>query len=136
VFNRLAPWKDGIFAVVEPGAFSGCLDDRRIPALVNHDPHMFLGDTRSGSLRLHQDNVGLFARLVLPDNERGRWVKAETFACRLTGWSFKWLTPDGGWERRDVKGHAVHILRRFSRLSEVSLAHSPTFRHTTLSWRP
>ena len=136
VFNRVGLGSIEFPALIDTGAFAECLG-QKIPALVEHDPDVFLGDTRSGSLRLHQDDAGLFAELELPDNDFGRWVKRKTFSCWLTGWSFKWRCDPGDQRRYDLPGRqSVVVIRRFSRLSEISLAHNPAFRCTTLKWRP
>ena len=65
VFNVLSEDLGGFRERIAPGAFTGVLDaDVRL--LVNHDPDRILARTKSGTLRMSQDDTGLAFEAELP----------------------------------------------------------------------
>lgn len=59
----------GFFEEVLPGAFDKTLaDGHNIYAMYNHNSDMILGSTRSGSLKLNVDNIGLHFELRINPN--------------------------------------------------------------------
>jgi HK97 family phage prohead protease len=94
-----------ITEVIEPGAFRASLSGD-ILALMDHDPGRVLGRTRSGTLRLSEDNRGLAFSLDLPDTQAGRDVIELAQRSDLGGMSFGFVVPKGGerWagERRSL----------------------------------
>jgi len=58
---------------IAPGAFAKTIaDGDDVRALFNHDPNMVLGRTKSGTLRLKEDNTGLKFDVDLPDTQAAR----------------------------------------------------------------
>lgn len=90
--------------VVKPGTFRKALEKgNNIEMKLNHE--RTLCDTGSG-LELREDNVGLYARAEITDEET---VKAAREG-RLTGWSFgfycigdSWKSGDDGTELRELE---------------------------------
>jgi HK97 family phage prohead protease len=80
---------------IAPGAFRGALAGD-ILALLDHDAGKVLGRTRSGSLRLTEDDKGLAFSLDLPDTQAGRDVLALAERGDLGGMSFGFMVPEGG----------------------------------------
>jgi HK97 family phage prohead protease len=72
LFDRVV-YKDGPFVeVIKPGAFSRTLrESQDIPALFNHQMSQVLGRTSSRTLKLVEDEVGLFFDVELPDTSLG-----------------------------------------------------------------
>lgn len=118
--------------VIRRGAFSGSLADGKDKlALVDHDSGKVLARTKSGTLRLHEDERGLKFEIDLPETSLGRDILA--LACRgdLGGASFAFTVPDGGeaWngDRRELRSLTVH---------EVSVVQSfPAYSGTSVSAR-
>jgi uncharacterized protein len=81
---------------IRPGAFKGSLKGRDVVALVDHDNAKLLARTRSGSLRLQEDDKGLSFELDLPDTQAGRDVLALAERGDLGGMSFGFTVPAGG----------------------------------------
>lgn len=80
------------------GAFNRALgrnDD--IKLLFNHDWKRELGSTKHGNLKLHEDNIGLYARAEITDPE----VIQKARNGDLVGWSF-------GFTDRDVETEIDH----------------------------
>lgn len=57
---------------VSRGAFKKTLKEADIAALWNHDPNVVLGRNRSKTLRLHEDEQGLYYEIDLPDTQAAR----------------------------------------------------------------
>ena len=68
VFNKETELWPGAFEEIAPEAFDGTLlDDVR--ALINHDTTLVLGRTKSNTLELKVDNVGLWGRIKINTND-------------------------------------------------------------------
>lgn len=94
--------------VILPGAFAASLSEGRdILALADHDPRQVLARTRSGTLRLSEDNHGLAFDLDVPNTSHGQDVLALAERGDLGGMSFGFSIPKGGerWEgaRRELR---------------------------------
>lgn len=62
VFNSSYPVFDGVEEQIAPGAFSDTLGGD-IRALINHDPRLVMGRTKSGTLTLREDARGLWGSI-------------------------------------------------------------------------
>lgn len=115
---------------IAPGAFRGALAGD-VLAMLDHDPGKVLGRTRSGTLRLIEDNKGLAFSLDLPDTQAGRDVLALAERNDLGGMSFGFTVPKGGdsWkgERRTLRTIA---------LKEISVVQAwPAYEGTEIALR-
>lgn len=107
-----------------PGAFAKSLKSRKrdIRAYVNHDSNMVLASTRSGTLRLEEDNIGLRAEFTMPDTTYARDLSALLRDKIVSKMSFGFTVPRGGdsWsedgrtrELREVALHEVSVVTGF-----------------------
>ena len=107
-----------------PGAFAKSLKARKrdIRAYVNHDSNMVLASTRSGTLRLSEDNVGLRAEFTMPDTSYARDLAALMRDGIVDKMSFGFTVPRGGdrWsddgrtrELREIALHEVSVVTGF-----------------------
>ena len=116
---------------IAPGAFRASLAGRDILALVDHNPSLVLGRSKSGSLRLSEDARGLAFALDLPDTQAGRDVLALAERGDLGGMSFGFDVPAGGDEWRGD----MRTLRRVN-LHEISVVQSwPAYPETIVAAR-
>lgn len=107
---------------IQPGAFTRTLEDGHdILALVDHDPSKLLARTRNGSLRLHQDELGLAFEIDLPDTQLANDIRALAAAGTLGGMSFGFRIPRGGerWNGARTERTLTNI-----ELVEISVIHS------------
>src|SRR5437899_12214900 len=73
VFNTYSHDLGGFIERVKPGAFSrGLFLKQDVRALINHDPNLVLGRTKSGTLALAEDTKGLKFVAVLPNTQYAR----------------------------------------------------------------
>lgn len=118
--------------VIAPGAFQRSLaTGTDILALADHDPKRVLARTKSGTLRLQEDDKGLRFELDVPDTTAGRDVLALAARGDLGGMSFGFHVPEGGDEWRGDK----RTLRNVE-LREVSVVSAwPAYEGTSVSAR-
>ena len=103
---------------IEPGAFRDSLNSRNdIKLLWNHDTSIVLGSTRAGTLRLAEDERGLYVDADLPDTQAGRDAAVSIQRGDVTGFSFGFRVPVGG----DVWANASERVLKRVNLHEVSV---------------
>jgi HK97 family phage prohead protease len=82
---------------IERGAFRDSLNSRNdIKLLWNHDTSTVLGSTRSGTLKLVEDERGLYVEANLPDTQAGRDAVISIQRGDVTGFSFGFRVAAGG----------------------------------------
>ncbi len=102
---------------IAAGAFKRSLESQGdVLALFDHSPEKLLGRTRTGSLKLDEDDKGLHFELQLPDTQAGNDVVALAQRGDLGGMSFGFTVPQNGEEWNGSK----RTLRIVS-LKEVSV---------------
>lgn len=76
-----------------PGTFRRALErDPNVELRLNHD--RLLGSTENDNLELYEDNIGLYARATITDEE----IIQKAREHRLRGWSFGFQNPAVRWE--------------------------------------
>lgn len=62
-YNKVTQLFEKAFEEIMPGAFDKSLANNDIRALVDHETRLVLGRTKSGTLKLNSDSVGLFGTI-------------------------------------------------------------------------
>lgn len=92
--------------MIEPGTFREALTRAKdVRILLNHDERRKLGCTSDGSLRLREDNIGLYADFETSDAE----VVSEARSGGLRGWSFGMYVNRDEMEQRGKKPPRRHV---------------------------
>lgn len=103
VFNSLSEDLGGFREQIKPGAFTRCLrSNPDVSCLHEHDPRQgLLGRTKSGTLRLSEDNIGLRFECDLPNTTLANDVAESIDRGDLDGCSFGFIAQDDDWSRSD-----------------------------------
>lgn len=89
ILNEKGVCRTPFVEVIRPGAFARTLrENRDIRALYNHDRAHVLGRTKSGTLDLVEDEVGLKFALRLPDTQVARDLRESIRRGDIDGCSF------------------------------------------------
>ena len=118
---------------IRPGAFSKSLaSGRDILALLDHRADALLGRTKSGTLKLYEDDKGLAFELRLPDTQAGRDLVALAERGDVGGMSFGFIAEDEAWtgdsrELRQVDLREISVVQAFPayQQTEISLRNKP-----------
>lgn len=116
VFNRLSRNLGGFVEQIAPEAFTKTLADAPdVRALINHDPTHLLGRTRSGTLRLAVDSVGLAYEIDMPDRSDARDLVVSMERGDITQSSFAFYMIPGGDEWGETQeGFPLRTIRALS----------------------
>src|SRR5574344_1404038 len=100
-FNQrsLLLW-DEWYEKVCKGAFARSLEENTIKALWNHNTDVVLGSTKSRTLSLNEDDVGLFFEIDLPNTSQARDLYESIKRGDVDGVSFGFYVRENGdkWE--------------------------------------
>jgi HK97 family phage prohead protease len=103
---------------IERGAFRDSLNSRNdIKLLWNHDTSIVLGSSRAGTLKLVEDERGLYVEANLPDTQAGRDAVISIQRGDVTGFSFGFRVAAGG----DVWLNANERVLKRVNIHEVSV---------------
>jgi HK97 family phage prohead protease len=129
VFNADSEPMGGFTERIAPGAFHRSLTSHGwdIKLLANHDAGRVLGSTRAKTLRLTEDDRGLWVEATLPDNTDGQNIAESIRRGDIDSMSFGFsITPGGdSWS----KDGAIRTLTDV-KLYEVSIVAWPAYTST------
>ncbi len=127
-YNVLSNDLGGFREKIAPGAFDLSLSspDSDVRCLVNHDPSLILGRTRSGTLKVWADSTGLQFRCQLDkSNSAHQSAFASIKRGDLSECSFAFTVPDDG-DSWDNAAPPTRTLRRVD-LMDVSAVTYPAY---------
>ncbi len=131
VFNRLSENLGGFREVIEPGAFSAVLQDD-VRALWNHNASDILARTKSGTLKIGVDSVGLWYEFEAPDTTAGRDLLVSLKRGDVDQSSFGFIIAKDRWtEGRD--GVPRRTILKVARLLDVSPVTYPAYPDTSVA---
>jgi HK97 family phage prohead protease len=134
-FNSLSKDLGGFRERILPGAVSATLESGAdIRGLIDHDPSKLIGRTSAGTLRVGQDNRGLWFNIDLPDTTYARDYEKLIDRGDVRGMSFGFIVPKGG--DRFVK-EGDQVIREVSAmdLKEITVTSIPAYGDTSLHLR-
>lgn len=135
LFNEESQDLGGFIEVIRPGAFRRTIEEGAdVRALWNHDDSFVLGRTKSGTLRLWEDDRGLRIEIDPPD---AQWAKDAVVSIErgdVDQMSFAFSVAPGGdrWSQRG--GKQLRELLDVN-LFDVSPVTYPAYTKTTVSAR-
>src|SRR5512132_39631 len=128
IYNTLSEDLGGYREKIAAGAFAGVLEDD-VRALLNHDPNQVLGRTKSGTLRLFDEQRGLRFELDLPDSPLGENMRSAVRRGDLDGASFRFEVGDEAWDGD------VRTVTRVDKLLDASIATHPAYPEASIELR-
>jgi HK97 family phage prohead protease len=129
LFNSRSENLGGFTETIAPGAFGRSLKSRNdVKLLWNHDTSAVLGSSRSGTLKLYEDERGLRVEASLPNTTHGRDAKELIKRGDVTGFSFGFSIPGRGGDEWNAEGTERTL--KSVRLHEVSLTGFPAYQGT------
>ncbi len=135
-FDRWSEDLGGFRERIAPGAFSEAVAADDVRCLLNHNPDRVLGRTRSGTLRLFEDNVGLRFEVDAPDVGWARDLRESVWRGDIDQCSFAFeaLADDWIWADSGSKALDERTVRR-AKLYDVSIVTYPAYTDTVASVR-
>ncbi|MEC2916870.1 HK97 family phage prohead protease [Bacillus cereus] len=131
VFNSkttIGGWFD---EVIEPGAFARSLSENSdIRALFNHNWDNVLGRTKSGTLRLEEDEKGLKFEIELPNTSVGRDLAESMSRGDINQCSFGFWITEENWDYSVEP--ALRTIKEVE-LYEISVVSIPAYDDTEVS---
>ena len=125
-FNSPSEDLGGFVETIEPGAFRRSLRSRNdVKLLVNHDTGRVLASSRSGTLRLQEDEVGLRVEASLPNTSDGRDMAELLKRGDLNKMSFGFAVQKDAWNNEMTERTLKSV-----RLFEVSIVAFPAYNAT------
>lgn len=131
--NKLSQDLGGFVERIAPGAFRKTIGEADVKALFNHDANLLLGRTKSGTLRLDEDEVGLRYEVDLPDTTLGRDLSVLLARGDVSQSSFAFRVVKDDWEV-DEQDRPVRTLVEV-KLFDVSPVTYPAYLDTEASMR-
>jgi HK97 family phage prohead protease len=136
VFNSESNDLGGFTEVIENGAFDNVLGDD-VRALIDHESRYVLGRTTSGTLRIGQDERGLWYEYDSPNTTYAKDLIESMQRGDINQSSFGFTLNKGGdkWEKRDGKTYRTIQPGGFKRLFDVSPVTYPAYPDTAVAVR-
>lgn len=132
VFNSEADIGGYFREKIAPGAFGDTLKSSDVMALVNHDSGRVIGRSKSGTLRLSEDDIGLSVEIDLPDTNDGRDLAVQLERGDISGMSFGFRVTHDEWdETGKIPVRTIHKVELF----EVSAVAFPAYGDTSIALR-
>ena len=134
VFNSPSQDLGGWTEVIAPGAFTRSIKSNAdVKALSEHDEKKgLLGRTKSGTLTLTQDDVGLRFACELPNTTLANDVAESIERRDIDGCSFGFIAKEQDWNKTD--GNIVRTLKDVD-LVDVSVTSNPAYLGTSVALR-
>ena len=134
VFNELSAEMLGFREKIEPGAFAESIEQDDVRALWNHDAGDVLGRTRSGTLRLVEDELGLTFEIDVAETQVGNDALVSIRRGDVDDMSFGFVAIDDEWTQEPGEAAPTRTLKKV-RLLGVSPVTFPAYPQTDVAVR-
>lgn len=128
----------GFIEVIRPGAFREAIPTSDIRALFNHNPDHVLARSKSGTLKVEEDNIGLRYEFELPNTTIGNDLLEMLRRGDVSQSSFAFSVKDQAWETKQLENGEVQrtrIINSVARLFDVSPVTYPAYADTSVATR-
>lgn len=134
-YNTITELWEGFSEEIRPEAFDGTLADGNsdIFAFFGHDSNKIIGRNKNGTLKLDNQEDGLYFEIIPPNTETGREALELVENGYLDGVSIGFVPEEDSFSSRDDGGQ--HRVITECQLLEVSLVAMPAYGSTKVSKR-
>lgn len=132
VFNELSDDLGGFRERIAPGAFAESILKDDIRALFNHDANFVLGRNKVGTLRLLEDEKGLYFEVDAPNAQWVRDLSESVARGDIDQCSFGFVALEDEWVKEG--GKDIRTLKR-CQLFDVSIVTYPAYPQTNAQVR-
>lgn len=138
-YNSLSPRGNiaGFRERISPGAFRKVLaTEPDVRALINHNADAVIGRTKSGTLKLFEDNKGLRFVVTLPDTTQARdlWTLVKRGDMSGCSFAFACAPGDDSWSENE-DGESIRSIGNFAALYDISVVTTPAYDNTSVDAR-
>ena len=135
VFNKLSDDLGGFREKIKRGAFKDALTRSDARALFNHRPDFVLGRESAGTLRLKEDNKGLWMEVDPPDTQFARDLMVSIERGDINQQSFGFYIKSDKWDGLDSKDETIRTILEIDELVDVSPVTFPAYPDTKVALR-
>ena len=118
-----------------PGAFGEALKSSDCRALFNHDPNFVLGRESAGTLKITEDERGLFSEITLPETSIARDLGVSVSRGDIKEQSFCFVVDKDEWEEDRKNKRIVRRIHTIRELIDVSPVTYPAYPDTDIAKR-
>lgn len=121
----------GFIETIAPGAFRDSLQSDDVRLLVNHDPSLILGRNRSGTLKLTENDHGLWFECEIdPEQSYARDAMIAVRRGDMSQCSFAFEVVEDNWDYSDT---GTRRTLRVVKIDDVSIVTYPAYTDTVVS---
>ena len=137
VCNSLSEDLGGFYEEIAPGAFKDALLKSDVRALFNHDPNFVLGRQSAGTLKVSEDEKGLYSEIFPPDTTWARDLLSSIKRRDIREMSFGFIVARSTWSERSVDSKIILVrtITEFEEIFDVSPVTYPAYGATSISER-
>ncbi len=135
VFDLLSVQIWGFREVIRRGAFASALTRSDVRALFNHNPDFVLGRTKSGTLKLSEDEKGLSVDITPPDTQVAKDLITSMERGDIDQMSFAFTVSEDRWYTDTETGIVIREITEIDQLYDVSPVTYPAYLETDVSAR-
>ncbi|WP_371017390.1 HK97 family phage prohead protease [Pseudalkalibacillus sp. JSM 102089] len=132
-FNSESNDLGGFVEIIEPGALDGA-DMSDVRALFNHSADKVLARSKSGTLKLEVDEIGLKYTIAPPDTTYARDLMESMQRKDIDQSSFaftlNWMEGDDDIEYDEARDIYIRTIKKFRKIWDVSVVTYPAYEKT------
>lgn len=134
-FDKMSQNLGGFVEKIDKRFFDRALKTADVRGLKNHSEHHVLGRTKSGTMELHVDDIGLRYEIKVPETQVGRDTVTEIERGDMDGSSFSFTVEDEGDHWDSSVNPPIRTLMSCRDLFDVGPVTYPAYLDTEVSCR-
>lgn len=125
-FDTISQDLGGFYETIPASAISKVdLSDVRL--LINHDPNKVMARTKSGTMTLTKDDVGLYFEATLPNTVEGISIYESLKRMDIDGCSFEMDVVSDKWSRDPTTNAYIRTVKEIANIKEISIVTFPAY---------